>query len=53
MAVNAEIANRDLYGRTLLPAVISYPDITAVMTRLRDASEQNHLPAFRRCGGRR
>lgn len=53
MAVDAEIANRDLYDRTLLPAVISYPDITAVMTRLRDASEQNHLPAFRRCGGRR
>ena len=53
MAVDAEIANRYLYDRTLLLAVTSYPDITAVMTRLRDDSEQNHLQAFRRCGGRR
>ena len=52
IGVEAEIANRDLYDRTLLPAVAAYPDITQVMQRLRDASEENHLPAFRRCANR-
>jgi hypothetical protein len=52
IGVEAEIANRDLYDRTLLPAVKGYPDITLVMQRLRDASEENHLPAFRRCANR-
>jgi hypothetical protein len=52
IGIEAEIANRDLYDRTLLPAVKTYPDITRVMQRLRDASEENHLPAFRRCVGR-
>lgn len=49
IGVEAEIANRDLYDGTLLPAVAAYPDITRVMQRLRDASEENHLPAFQRC----
>jgi len=50
--VDAEIANRDLYDKQLLPAVSAYPDITSVMQRLRDASENNHLPAFQRCVSR-
>lgn len=49
IGVEAEIANRDLYDAMLLPAVAAYPDITRVMQRLRDASEENHLPAFQRC----
>jgi hypothetical protein len=49
IGVEAEVANRDLYDGNLLPAVAAYPDITQVMQRLRDASEENHLPAFERC----
>ena len=52
IGVEAEIANRDLYDGNLLPAVAAYPDITLVMQRLRDASEENHLPAFQRCANR-
>jgi hypothetical protein len=52
IGVEAEIANRDLYDGNLLPAVAAYPDITLVMERLRDASEENHLPAFQRCVNR-
>jgi hypothetical protein len=52
IGVEAEIANRDLYDVNLLPAVAAYPDITFVMQRLRDASEENHLPAFQRCANR-
>jgi hypothetical protein len=52
IGVDAEIANRDLYDGNLLPAVAAYPDITLVMQRLRDASEENHLPAFQRCANR-
>lgn len=52
-AVDAEIANASLYETALLPAVTSYPDITAVMVRLRDASQFRHLPAFQRCLQRR
>lgn len=52
IGVEAEIANRDLYDAHLLPAVAAYPDITRVMQRLRDASEENHLPAFQRCANR-
>lgn len=51
MGMEAEIANRDLYGKTLLPAAAGYDDVTAVFTALRDASENKHLPAFQRCGG--
>lgn len=50
--VEAEVANRDLYNAQLLPAVKAYPDITQLMQRLRDASENNHLPAFQRCVSR-
>lgn len=50
--VEAEIANRDLYDGNLLPAVAAFPDITLVMKSLRDASENNHLPAFQRCANR-
>lgn len=49
IGVEAEIANRDLYDKQLLPAVAAYPDIMLVMQRLRDASEEKHLPAFQRC----
>jgi hypothetical protein len=49
IGVEAEIANRDLYAGNILPTVAAYPDITQVMQRLRDASEENHLPAFERC----
>jgi hypothetical protein len=52
LAVEAEIANVALYDKRLLPAAAAYPDIVAVMSRLRDASRDNHLPAFRRCAGR-
>lgn len=52
ISVEAEMANRDLYDGNLLPAVAAYPDITLVMQRLRDASEENHLPAFQRCVNR-
>jgi hypothetical protein len=52
IGVEAEIANRDLYDGKLLPAVAANPDITLVMKRLRDASENNHLPAFQRCANR-
>jgi hypothetical protein len=52
LGVVAEIANVALYDERLLPAVADYPDIVATMTRLRDASQQNHLPAFQRCAGR-
>jgi len=47
--VTAEIANIDLYNKRLLPAVTNHPEITDVMLRLRDASEQRHLRAFQRC----
>ncbi len=51
MGVKAEIANRDLYAKTLLPAATGHDDVTAVFVALRDASENNHLPAFQRCSG--
>lgn len=44
--VDAEIANAKLYDDFL--ANIKETDILAVFTRLRDASQQNHLPAFER-----
>lgn len=45
--VRAEIENKELYDR-LLPNV-SEPEIRATLERLRDASQNNHLPAFQRC----
>lgn len=47
--VEAEIANVALYREKLLPSVTEYPDVTATFTRLMDASESKHLPAFQRC----
>lgn len=49
LGVTAEIENVLLYDQDLLPAVTQYPDITRVMTNLREASETKHLPAFQRC----
>jgi len=50
--VDAEIENVRLYDEQLLPAVADYPEIAAVFQRLRDASANRHLPAFRRCVAR-
>lgn len=47
--VAAEVANADLYDKDLLPKVVDYPEVTRVFTALRDASQQRHLPALRRC----
>lgn len=52
IGVAAEIENVALYDDQLLPAVSEYSDITDVMVRLRDASEERHLPAFERCVSR-
>jgi hypothetical protein len=49
-AAQAERDNMALYDK-MLAAVKAYPDITPVVTSLRDASAQNHLPAFARCAG--
>ena len=45
-----ELANAALYERLL--AATRRPDILGVFQRLRDASQQRHLPAFRRCAER-
>lgn len=49
-AVDAETANAALYDQWLA-AVQNYPDLTQVFTALRDASLNQHLPAFERCAG--
>lgn len=49
-AAQAERDNMALYDQ-MLATVKAYPDITQVVTSLRDASMQNHLPAFARCAG--
>ncbi len=49
--VDAEIANRDLY--TKLFDSTKREDILVVYRALQSASEDNHLPAFERCGGGR
>ncbi len=46
-AVAAEIANVGMYDRLL--TAIGHPDILAVLRTLQEASQQRHLPAFRRC----
>ena len=48
--VEAEIENVALYDD--LFAKVDNQDIIAVFTSLRDASQNNHLPAFERCAGR-
>ncbi|MGV6818903.1 MAG: ferritin-like domain-containing protein [Parvularcula sp.] len=52
IGVQAEIENVALYDDCLLPAVRHYPYIEAVLTRLRNASWDNHKPAFERCVAR-
>lgn len=47
--VDAEIANRDLYTRLFKST--EREDILTVYKALQRASEENHLPAFERCGG--
>ncbi|HHX82836.1 MAG TPA: DUF2202 domain-containing protein [Pseudomonadaceae bacterium] len=46
-AVSAEVENAALYERLL--AVIRHDDLREVLTALRDASQERHLPAFQRC----
>lgn len=48
-AVEAEIVNRDLYKK--LFETTKREDILIVYRALQRASEENHLPAFERCGG--
>jgi len=50
-AMEAEIANAALYERLLESTGRS--DILTVFRNLRDASQERHLPAFRRCVERR
>jgi hypothetical protein len=45
--VEAEIENGELYGRIIEST--AQPDILAVYSNLRDASQERHLPAFQRC----
>jgi hypothetical protein len=45
----AEVENARLYDEDLIPAVADYAEIVTVFTALRDASVNNHLPAFQRC----
>jgi hypothetical protein len=45
--VAAEIANAALYDRLL--TLTERPDILTVLRNLQEASQQRHLPAFRRC----
>ncbi len=55
MGVEAEIENAELYNR-LLDMTLDYADVQTVFRQLQRASQENHLPAFRRCverdGGR-
>jgi len=46
-AVAGEVENDKLYARLL--SSTSRADILAVFRRLQEASQQRHLPAFRRC----
>lgn len=45
----AEVANADLYQKTLIPNVVDYVDVVAVFENLSNASFNNHLKAFARC----
>ncbi|MBG0797469.1 DUF2202 domain-containing protein [Methylocystis sp. L43] len=49
--VEAEIENAAMYARLL--AQVSDANVRDVLTRLQQASQQRHLPAFRRCAERR
>jgi hypothetical protein len=50
VAADAEIANVKLYDG-MLKTVSAYPDMVRVVTALRSASQNRHLPAFQRCAG--
>ncbi len=47
--VQAEIDNAALYDRLMTLAGHAPEDVRRVFTNLRDASQERHLPAFRRC----
>ncbi|MGD9543590.1 MAG: DUF2202 domain-containing protein [Methylocystis sp.] len=49
--VDAEIENAAMYERLL--AQVSDARVRGVLMRLQEASQQRHLPAFRRCAERR
>lgn len=49
IGVQADIANAALYDDRLPPAAQGNARLATVLTALRDAPENNHLPAFRRC----
>lgn len=49
-ALQAEIDNGAMYERLL--ARVDDPEAAGVLRRLRDASTERHLPAFRRCAER-
>ncbi|MDE3027639.1 MAG: hypothetical protein KGH84_04515 [Paracoccaceae bacterium] len=51
VGVQAEMANAGLYDGKLLPQVKGNARLTQVFVALRDASQNNHLPAFQRCAG--
>lgn len=46
--VAAELENAAMFDR-LLPVVADHPEVAEVFERLREASAERHLPAFRRC----
>jgi len=48
--VAAEIENGDLYERLI--SATQRPDLLAVFRNLQQASQERHLPAFRRCAAR-
>lgn len=45
--IESEIANRNLYDHWL--SKVEEADVRAVFMKLRNASQNNHLPAFQRC----
>lgn len=49
-SIEAEVANAALYGRLMQST--SRSDILTVLTNLQRASQERHLPAFRRCATR-
>ncbi len=51
-SITAEIDNIALYNNRIIPAVSTYPDVRNIMIQLRNASEQRHLQAFKRCVAR-
>lgn len=50
-AVNAERQNAELYDR-LINAAQGHPDVQETFRRLREASQERHLPAFERAAER-